>query len=176
LREDYVLRYELTVDDMVSAGRLYQQGLYRWVAIASAMTIVAGLLISGVAVVLGDSRGLVGWGVGVAILGAITYFLTQSRGLSHWATRRQARSVLGGTVELKIGDRGLVFVGPIASGFVEWSKLTGVREDERTVLFERDRILIAYAPLTAFESMGQRAEIIAFVRGQIEATRASMKP
>jgi hypothetical protein len=48
-----------------------------------------------------------------------------------------------------------------------------VRQNDRTVVFLRDRVLVAYAPASAFVSAAQQAEVVSFARQRIAAARSS---
>jgi len=49
--------------------------------------------------------------------------------------------------------------------------MTEIRANDRTVLFIRDRILLAYAPAGAFRTPEELAEVVAYSRRQITAAR-----
>ena len=70
--------------------------------------------------------------------------------------------MIGGTIEIRLGDDGLRFKTPVSEGSVPWSAVTALRENERTVIFMRDRISIADIPASAFQSAEQRAEIVGY--------------
>jgi hypothetical protein len=94
--------------------------------------------------------------------------------LERWMLRLQMRSVIGGESELVISEDGLHYRNPVASGDIGWSALTVVRENEKTVVFMRDRLLASYAPSSAFASPAQRTGAVAFARAKIAAARSSV--
>ena len=54
-----------------------------------------------------------------------------------------------------------------------WTSLTEVRANTRTVLFVRDRLLLAYAPAESFVTSTERDAVVAFSRMKIVAARAT---
>jgi hypothetical protein len=109
------------------------------------------------------------FGPALVIFGLLTLAMTVVRGPERWLVNRRGRSVIGGTSELVFGEDGVAFASPQATGRIAWSALTGVREDARTVILLRDRILVAYAPAAAFGPPERRAEIVGYIRSRIEA-------
>lgn len=157
----------MTADAMIDAAQLHQAGIYRLVTIAVAMIVVSAVIVAAIGLAFPD----LGWLLGVAVLlvawGAVILGAMRGRWLLRWGIRRNARSVLGGTTELVLGDEGLAITTPYSSGFVRWSQVTAIRENERTVVFERDRLLLGWVPSTAFASAEQRAAVLRFAREQI---------
>jgi hypothetical protein len=90
--------------------------------------------------------------------------------------RRRVRSLNGRTTELALGDDGIAWDGPVASGHIPWTSITEVRANARTVLFVGDRLLLAYAPADSFTSAGEQAEVIAYSQRRIEAAVAGRRP
>ena len=76
------------------------------------------------------------------------------------------------------GEGGVDFASPQATGRIAWAALTDVREDARTVVLLRDRILVAYAPVAAFGPPERRAEVVAVHPGQARGGRGgrSVRP
>lgn len=165
--QEYRLHYQMTADAMIDAAQLHQAGIYRLVTIAVAMIVVSAVIVAAIGLAFPD----LGWLLGVAVLlvawGAVILGAMRGRWLLRWGIRRNARSVLGGTTELVLGDEGLAITTPYSSGFVRWSQVTAIRENERTVVFERDRLLLGWVPSTAFASAEQRAAVLRFAREQI---------
>ena len=164
----YRLQYEMRADAMIDAVHLHQSGIYRLVTFAVALMLLSALILAAMASAFADLRWLLLVAGLLAAWGTLTLVVARGRRLLRWGVRRNARSVLGGTVELMLGDDGITTTARYSSGFVPWSQLTGVREDERTVLFVRDRVLLGYAPSTAFASAEHRAAVLRFAREQIE--------
>jgi YcxB-like protein len=112
-------------------------------------------------------------GLFVLIFSALVLLTTRLDVLDRLFGRRRARSVLDQPIELNFDDDGIVWHGPQGTSHVPWSSLTEVRSNERTVIFVRDRLLVAYAPASAFANDAERADVIAFSRDRIAAAKAS---
>ena len=160
----YRVDYPITADAAIDAARLAIAPLRRRMTFLS----LAALVIGAVLVLAGDWT----FGPAIVIFGLLTLALTVIRGPERWLINRRGRSVIGGTSELVFDDAGVAFASPQATGRIAWSALTEVRENERTVILLRDRILAGYAPAAAFGPPGRRAEIVAYLRARIEAAAA----
>jgi hypothetical protein len=153
--------YEITADAAVDAVRLVSASLRRRTAILAGSTVAGGVALS----LLGE------WTAGpmIVIFGAVTWAMFSARAPERWLIRRRFRTVLGGLYELTLGEAGIHAVSPQVGGDIPWGALTEVREDARTVVFLRDRILATYAPTAAFGSPERRAAAVAYARDRIAA-------
>ncbi len=142
--------------------------LRRRMTFLSLVALAAGAVL----VLVGD------WTFGPALVmfGLLTLALTVIRGPERWLINRRGRSVIGGTSELVFGEDGVDFASPQATGRIAWAAMTDVREDARTVVLLRDRILVAYAPVAAFGPPERRAEVVAYIRARLEAAAAGARP
>jgi hypothetical protein len=156
----FVLRYVMTADELVAANRLFNRRIYRLQIAGGVVLLVAGVAAS---LVSGDPA----TGFGLVVGGALITFLATVDAPTRWLTRRRARSILGSTIELRLGKYGLAYLSELTSGETPWSALSEIRDDGKTILFLRDRILVAFAPASAFASNEQRQEVIAYARRQI---------
>lgn len=106
--------------------------------------------------------------LGLMLLGlGVLAWVFQGDRVQRWLAGREVRSIVGGEIEVRLGDDGLRFRTPLGEGSAPWSAVTALRENERTVIFMRDRIAVAYIPSSAFRSAEQRAEIVAFVQRHV---------
>ena len=160
----YVIRYRQSFDSALEAGRFFQARLYRAFYIAFG----AGLVVGGVVFLINPT-------VGVFIMAfcGLLLIATRLEPLDRFIGRRRFRSVLDQPIQLSLGEEGIFWEGPQATSHVPWTSLTEVRSNERTVLFVRDRMLIAYAPAASFATAEEQAEVVAFARERIAAVRAS---
>jgi hypothetical protein len=162
----YVVRFTITPTAALDAARLFSARFFsRYVAVLIVVLFV-GLAIAA----FGNPQ----VGVWLSLVSLFLLATTRLPPLERWMIGLQMRSLIGGESELVIGEEGLHYRNPIASGDIGWSALTEVRENEKTVVFMRDRLLASYAPSSAFLSPAQRAEAVAFARAKIAAARSSV--
>lgn len=160
----YVIRYTQSLDAAIEAGRFFQARFLRWYYVAFG----AGLLLGAVVTVYSPSAG-----VFVMLFCAGMLLTARFSVMDRLFGRRQARSVIGRTIQLAFGDDGILWDGPQAKAHIPWTSITEVRANARTVLFVRDRMLLAYAPADSFATAGEQAEVVAYSRRQIAAARAN---
>jgi hypothetical protein len=154
----YLIRYTQTFTAAVEAGRLLQARLLRWYHGVFGTGLLVGALIALASLPIG---------IGVTFFCAMMLLTTQFAVMDRLFGRRQVRSVLDRTIELTLGDDGIHWDGPTGTAHFPWAAITEVRANSRTVIFVRDRLLVAYAPADAFGSSGDRAGAIAYSRRQI---------
>jgi hypothetical protein len=121
-------RFTLTERDLVDAARLSAQPLFRLVAVLGAILFVVGLLL-----LLARPDSTVG--LAAIIAGPIAILAARIGYVSAWAVRRRAGRLVGAECELIVADEGLRFTQPGISGTIEWSALTGTKEDDRMLFF-----------------------------------------
>jgi len=157
----YRIEYEITARNAVDAVRLYRSWFYRLglgLGIAAlAVGIVATLppfdltIFGALFMIIGIS----------ALVGA--FWLGPER----WVTARNARGVIGKSVEYLFSADGIRFVTPLTNGFMPWTAVTGIRWNDRTVIGLSDRMLVWYAPTSALGTPEKQAETIAFMQRNI---------
>jgi hypothetical protein len=157
----YRVVHPITADAAIDAARLVMAPLRRRMALISLAALAAGIALT----VAGDGR----FGPGIALFGILTLGLTVLRGPERWLVNRRAQGIVGGFSELVLGDDGVAFASPQAAGRIPWSAITQVREDARSVVLLRDRVLVVFAPAAAFGPPERRAEIVAYARAKIAA-------
>lgn len=154
----YVIRYEQTFDTGLEAGRFFQASLVRRIYLASG----AGLLVGGLLMSQNLSVGLT-----VLLFSAFMILTTRFAVVDRLFGRRQFKSVIGRPVVLTLDDNGILLDGPQATSHIPWSSITEVRANPRTVLFVRDKMLLAYAPAASFATPSEQAAVVAYSRKQI---------
>jgi hypothetical protein len=154
----YVIRYIQSFGAAVEAGRLLQARFLRWYYVVFGTGLVVGALIALTRLPIG---------IGVIFFCAMMLLTTQFAVMDRLFGRRQVRSVLDRPIELTLGDDGIHWDGPTGTAHFPWAAITEVRANSRTVIFVRDRLLVAYAPADAFGSSDDRAGAIAYSRRQI---------
>ena len=154
----YVIRYIQTFDEAIEAGRFFQARLFRWYYVV----VDAGLLV-------GAFIAATNLPLGLPIIFACGALFVMMRFAipERLVGRRQARSVLDRPFQLALGDDEITWNGPVGTGHIPWAAISEVRVNARMILFVRDRLLVAYAPASAFPSAEERAGVIAYSRRQI---------
>jgi Bacterial PH domain len=160
----YVIRYTQSFDTAIEAGKFLHARALR----AYYLVFGAGLVIGALVSLIDLFNGLF-----ILVFSALMLITTRFALLDRLFGRRRARSVLGQPIQLDIGDDGIRSQAPQGTTHIPWSSLTEVRSNERTVIFVRDRLLLAYAPAVSFASVAEQAEVVVFSRDQIAAAMAS---
>jgi Bacterial PH domain len=155
-----VIRYTQSFDTALEAGKFLQARLIRTYYLVFGIGLVIGAFVSFINLFVG---------LFILIFSALMLITTRLAMLDRLVGRRRARSVLGEPIQLQIGDDGIDWQGPQGTSHVPWSSLTEVRSNERTVIFIRDRLLLAYAPVTSFATAAEEAEVVAYSRARIAA-------
>ncbi len=159
-----MIRYTQSFDAALAAGKFLQVRVLR----TYYLVFGAGLAIGAVVSLVNLFGGLF-----ILFFSALMLVTQRVDVLDRLLGRRRARTVLDQPIELEISDDGLLWQGPQGTSHVPWSSMTEVRSNERTVVFVRDRLLLAYAPAASFASAAEQAEVIAFSRERIAAAKAS---
>jgi hypothetical protein len=160
VRSAYALAYLQSFETALEAGRFFQARTLRWTYALSIVGVLAGAVLATQDLSIG---------LALAMFCALMLVLNRFALMDRWFGRRRARSVLGRRVELILSDDGIDWTGPQATSHVPWGSITEVRSNARTVLFVRDRLLLAYAPSAAFASAHEQADVVAYAQRQIKA-------
>jgi hypothetical protein len=156
----YVIRYTQSFESALEAGKFLQARVYRTYYIVFGAGLAIGAFVSLINVSIG---------LFILVFSALMLITTRLDVLDRLFGRRRARSVLDQPIQLSLGQDGIVWEGPQATSHIPWSSLTEVRSNHRTVLFVRDRLLLAYAPAASFRSAVEQADVVAFSRERIAA-------
>lgn len=162
MSESYTVRYEITPAAMTEAVRLNQATF-----LARYRIVMVALAIAGVVIAFTVNSPL---GLTIAILGVLLLAMTWMGFLDRWLYGNRGEGVVGGTCEFLIDDRGIHYQNPVGSGTLAWSALSSVRANDKTVVFGRDRVMVAYMPTTAFTSSVERDAVLAFSRKSLSAS------
>ncbi len=160
----YVIRFTQSFDTAVEAGKFVQARLLQ----TYYLLFGAGIAIGALASVLD-----LYWGFFVLLFSGLMLLMARFYVWDRLFGRRRVRSLLDHPIELDIDSDGVVWHGPTGTSHIPWSSLTDVRTNERTVIFVRDRVLVAYAPTSAFASAAELANVVAFSRDRIGSADAS---
>lgn len=152
------LRFVTSVQAALDARGLLGARLKRIDVIVDVAALVLGLLAAAGGYPLGL---LIAFGAAMFLVG------TRFQPLQRWLIARNSRSLLGRTIDISVETDGLRSTGELGTSFFPWSTLTAVRSDARTVIFMRDRVLLAYVPASSFSSPAHQAEIIRYARERI---------
>lgn len=101
---------------------------------------------------------------------------TRTPYLIRWQIRRQARSLLGQTATFDIGPGGIDEDMVGMASHVAWNSVTDVHDNGKVVVVSRDRLPVLWMAASAFSSVEERVEIVAFMRAQIAASRRQDSP
>ena len=157
--ETHTVSYVLTPSAMTDATRLHQsQFLARYRAVMVLVAVVGVVL----AIVFDQSIG-----VTVAIFGLLLLAMTWMQFVDRRLARSRGRGFVGGEVEYVLDDAGIHYHVPVASGVIPWSALTKVRANDRSIVFSRERALVAWVPVTAFRSATERDAFLAFAQAHV---------
>jgi hypothetical protein len=159
----WVVHFTITPTTALDATRLFTARFFARYLVVLAVVLALGLTI----VVLGNPD----IGLWLTLVAVFLFATARLPPLERWMIRLQMRSLIGGDSELVIGEDALRYRNPIGDGTIEWSALTEVRENDRTVVFMRDRLLASYAPASAFASPAERQAAVAFARSKIAESR-----
>lgn len=166
-RPRYAVTFEMTPEVISEAARLSQAKMYRVWAAACLLIAASGVVVVIAGANFTNAGGLVVVGWALVAWGVLLLAVSQLRALDRWFLRRQLGAVVGQRAEMTLSDHALTFVTPVAESTIRWDQVTSVVQSDRIVVFQRDRILLAYAPASAFEAPHQREEMIAFARARI---------
>ena len=160
---EFVVRYPITADAAVDAMRLAHARLLRVHLIGDVFAIFAGLLgfVSGYE-----------WAIVLTLLGILFLIETRTSLLQRWRVARRGRSMIGQVSELTIGEDGIAYRMPQGSGRMDWSALTRVLSDQRSIVFMRDGMMLGWLPVSALASPAEGDDLVAFSRARIAAARA----
>ncbi len=159
----FSVHFVLLADDAIDAVVLMRSRVRDLITILFGLGLALGVFLT---LVGNPSPGL-----GLAFAAAAVLLLIRTRVLTRWLTERQARSVLGLRQQIVITETGLQYESPLAKGEIPWAALTEVRENERTVAFVRDRMVVSYIPTSAFTSPAVREQIVRYARARIAASQ-----
>jgi hypothetical protein len=149
-------RFTLTERDLVDAARLSARPMFRLVAVLGAILFVGGLVLF---LVRPDSSA----GLAAVIAGPIAILAARVGYVSPWAVRRRAGTLIGAECELIVAEDGLHFTQPGISGTIEWSALTGTKEDGRMLFFMQGGVHRFGLPKRAVgvpEDLGRLRELV----------------
>lgn len=160
----YGLRFEFTAETAVAVMKLAHTTTFRLAWIAAFVSFAVAVVCLLVGFVFGAVI-MLGLGLSTALLGLDP--------VQHWFARREGRGVLGEIHEIRLDEASLHYQTPMGTGLIPWSAITAIRENDRIVMFMRERVPLAYIPASAFESPAQRAEVVGYARERIGAARGS---
>lgn len=157
---EFSFSFTVTVDDVVDYLRVVQRTM-NLVGLALGVGMVAlGIWIAFIYESFVD-------GSVPVLLGLATAFAAQTRFLDAWRVRRNARGILGTGALLQFGEDGLIAKLATGEGSVPWSTVTRTRSSDRTLVFMRDRLTVAWLPTRVFVSAEQRESFKSFVAAHL---------
>jgi hypothetical protein len=154
----FQLRFNVSADDAYDTN-LSARLFIRWFVVVA---IVIALAFIGIAWLRGT---LDVWTIGASVLLVVGAVLLAP--LTRWFVRRQYRSLEGQPSSATIDEWGLHYESPLGRQDVPWTGLTDVFEEGRVILFQYDTLPVAYLPRSAFVTVNQEEDALAFVRERI---------
>ncbi len=162
--KSYELRFEMAADGIANASRLYQRTQYQLITLAGTLALLMAALLA-----LFETE--LWFVVFLVLFGIFALAMTLTSIPLRWGIRRRARRLLDTTATVVIDESGLSTDIADASAHIAWGALTDVRVNDQVVLILRDRLPCVWIPTSAFSSIAQRDQIVAFIREQIAAAR-----
>jgi hypothetical protein len=158
------IRFTVTVEGIRDARRLQQRNLVLW---GGTGVVAAGLLL----LVLGNSGGVV-----LVVIGILVLVEWQFPIFDRWFDR--GRLSVGSVCELWLDESALHWrqtrVGAFeTTGQIDWSRISGLREDNRGMLVMDGRVARIGIPKAAFTSAESLAEFRAEVHQRTAERRGS---
>jgi len=163
------LRFNVNADDAYDTN-LSARLFIRWFVVVAIAIAIAFILIAWL-------RGTLDvWTIGACVLLVLGSLLLAP--LTRWFVRRQYRSLEGQQSSATIDEWGLHYESALGRQDVPWTGLTDVFEEGRVVLFQYDTLPVAYLPRSAFVTVNQEEDALAFARERIyqPATGSGIPP
>jgi len=166
--DSFRLEYKIAASSAVDAGRLQRSTPFNRYRLVDTLIAATGVA---VAAFVDPSTGLA-----IAAFGLVLLGLTRWQYPDRWLYARRARSLIGGTIVYVVDDAGIHYETPLGSGLVQWSALTAVRANDKTIVFSRDRVIAAYVPASAFLSRAERDGFLAYAGEHIPSAPVATTP
>lgn len=164
VEQRFNLRFRVVADDAYDtnvSARLF----IRWF-------VVVAISIAIVFIAIAWLRGTLDlWTIGACVLLVVGAVLLAP--ITRWFVRRQYRSLEGARSSATLDEWGLHYESPLGRQDVPWSGLTDVIEAGRVILFQYDTLPVAYLPRSAFVSVNQEEDALAFARERIDQQSAA---
>jgi hypothetical protein len=154
-----------TMDDVVDASHLVARSFRRVLTVMGAAVGIAGA-----ALVLGGDAGL---GVWLLLSAVIVFPVLFLRPIERAVIGRRVADLVGRSCEVEAGGDGLVFRQAGATGTLEWSAMTGVVENDRTIALTSGRQARLAIPKRAFGSPDRAAAFADLLRERIAGANPS---
>jgi hypothetical protein len=151
----YVLRYTLTFEDMLGAGRFYQQRTLERVLLLFAGGLLVGVVLLAV-------RPTIGLAMIVAF--AALLLMTKYQITTRLFGPRRVKNLIGRVVQLSLSDAGIDSSGPLSTSQIPWSSVTKVRANGRYMLLLGDSLLLVWVPASAFATPAEMAAVVDYAR------------
>ena len=162
MTDSFTVRFQVTPSAVIDAVRLHQKTLMARLRAVLVIFVAAGGVI---AMVVDLTLGL-----SIAFFGILLLALSWFQFLDRWLIGNRGRGIIGETCEYIADDQGLRYEHPLGSGVINWSALTDVRTNDKSIVFRRDRVMAAYLPTSAFATPAERDSFLAFARAHVGAT------
>jgi hypothetical protein len=156
------VRWTMTLDDLINTRRMLTRSVARTVGVMGLAAVAYSL----VQAVSGPDAPSASW-LAYSLLTLGTLALVASRPFQRFVIRRSVSALVGSACECTAAASGLAYRQAGATGVIEWSALTGVREDARTLLVMSGRSPRFSIPKRAFatsaETRAFRDQVLRFI-------------
>lgn len=159
-----VVRFVTSAKASADARALVNSGWTRIDVIVDALAIVIGLAF----VASGQWLGIV-----LVILALVALASTRWHPVQRWLISWRFRDFLDKPTVVTIDDEGVRFANEVGTSVIAWSAITGIRSNDVTTIFVRDRTMLGYIPADAFSTAQTRAAFIEFAKGRLIVGRSN---
>lgn len=149
---DNSIHFTITLDDLVDTHRLATR---KYALAIGILAIVLGL---GLAAVVHPAA------LGVAVVGGLTLLEWRFPTVDRWFIRRRAAARIGTICEVWLDETGIAYRQAGLSGHIDWSLVTRIVEDDRSLILMQDGLALMAVPKRAFDSPEATARFVTAVR------------
>ena len=103
-------------------------------------------------------------GLVVTALGGFTLLVWRFPFADRWFIRRRAAARIGALCEVWLDEAGIAYRQAGLSGHIDWSAITRVIEDDRSVISMQGGLAVMALPKRAFDSPEETARFVTTVR------------
>jgi hypothetical protein len=149
---DNAISFTITLDDMVDTHRLATR---KYALAVGILFILLGL---GIAAVVHPAA------LALAVVGGLTLLDWRFPIVDRWFIRRRAAARIGAICEVWLDETGIAYRQAGLSGHIDWSLVTRIIEDDRSLILVQGGLALMAIPKRAFDSPEAAARFVTVVR------------